>query len=77
MPLTRHPDADPTDKLVYHAVDIASALLFLSCPLSRHITGQTLAVDGGDLVKYPHDVSAPPLPPGKAMGDAPMPGHAS
>ena len=53
--------------------DIASALLFLSCPLSRHITGQTLAVDGGDLVKYPHDVSAPPLPPGKAMGDAPMP----
>jgi hypothetical protein len=55
--------------------DIASALLFLSCPLSRHITGQTLAVDGGDLVKYPHDVSAPPLPPGKAMGDAPMPNH--
>jgi NAD(P)-dependent dehydrogenase (short-subunit alcohol dehydrogenase family) len=54
--------------------DIASALLFLSCPLSRHITGQTLAVDGGDLVKYPHDVSAPPLPPGKAMGEAPMPG---
>jgi 3-oxoacyl-[acyl-carrier protein] reductase len=52
--------------------DIASAILFLSCPLSRHITGQCLAVDGGDLVKYPHDITAPPLPVGKAMGDAPM-----
>src|SRR4051812_28245084 len=52
--------------------DIASAILFLSSPLSRHITGQTLAVDGGDLVKYPHDITAPPLPVGKAMGDAPM-----
>ena len=52
--------------------DIASAILFLSSDLSRHITGQTLAVDGGDLVKYPHDLKAPPLPPGKAMGDVPV-----
>ena len=52
--------------------DIASAILFLSCPLSRHITGQCLAVDGGDLVKDPHDITAPPLPVGKAMGEAPM-----
>ena len=48
--------------------DIASAILFLSCDLSRHITGQNLAVDGGDLVKYPHDVRAAPLPAGTAMG---------
>jgi NAD(P)-dependent dehydrogenase (short-subunit alcohol dehydrogenase family) len=61
-----------TGSLGAHAAtsDIASTILFLSCDLSRHITGQTLAVDGGDLVKYPHDLQAPPLPPGTAMGDA-------
>jgi NAD(P)-dependent dehydrogenase (short-subunit alcohol dehydrogenase family) len=52
--------------------DIAAAILFLSSDLARHVTGQTLAVDGGDLVKYPHDLAAPPLPPGKAMGEAPV-----
>lgn len=52
--------------------DIAAAILFLSSDLARHVTGQTLAVDGGDLVKYPHDLAAPPLPPGKAMGDQPV-----
>jgi NAD(P)-dependent dehydrogenase (short-subunit alcohol dehydrogenase family) len=50
--------------------DIASAILFLSSDLARHVTGQTLAVDGGDLVKFPHEMQAPPLPPGTAMGEA-------
>jgi NAD(P)-dependent dehydrogenase (short-subunit alcohol dehydrogenase family) len=40
--------------------DIASAILFLSSDLSRYITGQTLVVDGGALVKFPFDVPAPP-----------------
>jgi NAD(P)-dependent dehydrogenase (short-subunit alcohol dehydrogenase family) len=50
--------------------DIASAVLFLSCDLSRHITGVVLPVDGGDsaLPTYRHD--APPLPPGKGIGQA-------
>ncbi|MGE0880413.1 MAG: SDR family NAD(P)-dependent oxidoreductase [Acidimicrobiia bacterium] len=60
-----------TGSLSHHGstADIAAAILFLTSDLSRHITGHTLAVDGGDLVKYPHDLAAPPLPPGKAMGD--------
>lgn len=33
--------------------DIASALLFLSCDLSRHVSGQTLMVDGGTTSEYP------------------------
>jgi NAD(P)-dependent dehydrogenase (short-subunit alcohol dehydrogenase family) len=40
--------------------DIASAILFLSSDLSRYMTGQTLVVDGGALVKFPFDVPAPP-----------------
>jgi NAD(P)-dependent dehydrogenase (short-subunit alcohol dehydrogenase family) len=50
--------------------DIASALTFLSCDLSRHITGQCLAVDGGDLAKSPYGISEPPAPPGVGMGEA-------
>lgn len=49
--------------------DIAAALLFMSCDMSRHITGQYLAVDGGDLVKSPYDITEPPVPPGAAMGE--------
>jgi NAD(P)-dependent dehydrogenase (short-subunit alcohol dehydrogenase family) len=49
--------------------DIASALLFLSCDLSRHITGQWLAVDGGDLSRSPYDITEPPAPPGVGMGE--------
>jgi NAD(P)-dependent dehydrogenase (short-subunit alcohol dehydrogenase family) len=49
--------------------DIAAALFFLSTDLAAHITGQTLAVDGGDLVAYPHPMSGPLLPPGRAMGE--------
>jgi NAD(P)-dependent dehydrogenase (short-subunit alcohol dehydrogenase family) len=52
--------------------DIAAAILFLSSDLARHVTGQTLAVDGGDMAKFPHEMKAPPLPPGKAMGDQPV-----
>ncbi len=49
--------------------DIAAALTFLSCDLSRHITGQCLAVDGGDLVKSPYGITQPPAPPGVGMGE--------
>lgn len=34
--------------------DIASAALFLSTPLSKHVTGRTLVVDGGVACKFPH-----------------------
>ncbi|WP_415948516.1 SDR family NAD(P)-dependent oxidoreductase [Streptomyces sp. KLOTTS4A1] len=34
--------------------DIASALLFLTSPLSSYVTGQTLVVDGGVGVKFPY-----------------------
>ncbi len=50
--------------------DIASAILFLSCDLSRHITGQTLAVEGGVLANYPVPMPESVLPPGQAMGEA-------
>jgi NAD(P)-dependent dehydrogenase (short-subunit alcohol dehydrogenase family) len=49
--------------------DIASALFFLSTDLSAHITGQVFAVDGGDLVTYPHPITGPSHPPGRAMGE--------
>jgi NAD(P)-dependent dehydrogenase (short-subunit alcohol dehydrogenase family) len=50
--------------------DIASAILFFCSDLSRHITGQNLAVDGGDLAKFPHDLGeAPPLPSGRVYGE--------
>jgi NAD(P)-dependent dehydrogenase (short-subunit alcohol dehydrogenase family) len=37
--------------------DIASALLFFLTDLSRHVTGQTLIVDGGVSALFPHGVS--------------------
>jgi NAD(P)-dependent dehydrogenase (short-subunit alcohol dehydrogenase family) len=40
--------------------DIASAILFLSSDLSRYVTGQTIVVDGGAMVRFPFDVPAPP-----------------
>jgi NAD(P)-dependent dehydrogenase (short-subunit alcohol dehydrogenase family) len=46
--------------------DIASAILFLSSDLSRYVTGQTLVVDGGALVRSPFEV--PELPPGTVLG---------
>jgi 3-oxoacyl-[acyl-carrier protein] reductase len=30
--------------------DVAAAVLFLASPMSRHITGQVLRVDGGQLM---------------------------
>jgi len=48
--------------------DIASALLFLSSDLARHVTGHALTVDGGDLVQYPYPISEPMVAPGNAMG---------
>jgi NAD(P)-dependent dehydrogenase (short-subunit alcohol dehydrogenase family) len=49
--------------------EIASALTFLSCDLSRHITGQCLAVDGGDVIKSPYGITQPLTPPGVGMGE--------
>ncbi len=34
--------------------DIAGAALFLSTPLSKHVTGRTLVVDGGVDCKFPY-----------------------
>ena len=33
-----------------HPEDVAAAVLFLGSPLSRHVTGQVLRVDGGQLI---------------------------
>jgi NAD(P)-dependent dehydrogenase (short-subunit alcohol dehydrogenase family) len=41
----------PTGRLSYPA-DIASALLFLVSPLAGQITGETLVVDGGNMVLF-------------------------
>ncbi len=38
--------------------DIASALLFLSSDLARHVSGQTFAVDGGATAEYPMPLPA-------------------
>jgi NAD(P)-dependent dehydrogenase (short-subunit alcohol dehydrogenase family) len=44
--------------------DIASGLLYFSLPLSRHVTGQVLVIDGGQnqtmAVSMPWDVEEPP-----------------
>jgi NAD(P)-dependent dehydrogenase (short-subunit alcohol dehydrogenase family) len=40
--------------------DVAAAILFLSSDLARYVTGQTLVVDGGAMVRFPFDVPAPP-----------------
>jgi NAD(P)-dependent dehydrogenase (short-subunit alcohol dehydrogenase family) len=37
--------------------DIAASLLFLSSDLAAHITGHTLVVDGGMIIRYPIDLS--------------------
>lgn len=51
--------------------DIASAILFLSSDLSAHVTGQTLAVDGGVLQNSPFGIDEPPVAPGTTMGKDP------
>jgi NAD(P)-dependent dehydrogenase (short-subunit alcohol dehydrogenase family) len=48
----------PTGRLSYPA-DVASALLFLVSPLSRQITGETLVVDGGNMVLFNVDSPTP------------------
>jgi NAD(P)-dependent dehydrogenase (short-subunit alcohol dehydrogenase family) len=48
----------PTGRLTYPA-DIASALLFLVSPLSRQITGESLVVDGGNMVLFNVDAPNP------------------
>jgi NAD(P)-dependent dehydrogenase (short-subunit alcohol dehydrogenase family) len=40
--------------------DVAAAILFLSSTMARYITGQTIVVDGGAMVRFPFDVPAPP-----------------
>lgn len=48
----------PTGRLSYPA-DIASALLFFQSPLARQITGQSLIVDGGNMVLFNVDSPTP------------------
>lgn len=48
----------PTGRLTYPA-DVASALLFLVSPLSRQITGESLVVDGGNMVLFNVDAPNP------------------
>ena len=40
--------------------DIAAAIVFLSSPMARQITGQTILVDGGASVKFPYPVEYMP-----------------
>jgi NAD(P)-dependent dehydrogenase (short-subunit alcohol dehydrogenase family) len=61
--------ADGTLDAMAATADIASALFFFSSDLSAHVTGQTIAVDGGALVTYPYPITGPSLPPGRAMGE--------
>jgi NAD(P)-dependent dehydrogenase (short-subunit alcohol dehydrogenase family) len=61
--------ADGTLTAMAATSDIASALFFFSTDLSSHVTGQVIAVDGGDLVAYPHPITGPTYPPGRAMGE--------
>ena len=44
--------------------EIADAIVFLLSDMSRYISGQTLAVDGGFLAQYPFDLSPPAPTPG-------------
>jgi NAD(P)-dependent dehydrogenase (short-subunit alcohol dehydrogenase family) len=48
----------PAGRLTYPA-DIASALLFFLSPLSRQITGESLVVDGGNMVLFNVDSPTP------------------
>jgi NAD(P)-dependent dehydrogenase (short-subunit alcohol dehydrogenase family) len=51
--------------------DIAASVLFFATDLSRHITGQTLVIDGGAMLRYAYDIAAVPAPPGQSMGERP------
>ncbi|MFE7069087.1 SDR family NAD(P)-dependent oxidoreductase [Streptomyces sp. NPDC057620] len=48
----------PTGRLTYPA-DVAAALLFFLSPLSRQITGESLAVDGGNMALFNVDSPTP------------------
>lgn len=47
--------------------EIADAIVFLLSDMSRYVSGQTLAVDGGFLAQYPFDL-APRTPPQGTIG---------
>jgi 3-oxoacyl-[acyl-carrier protein] reductase len=51
----------PNGRVGYPA-DIAAAALFLASPAARHITGQTLTIDGGWTQQSPIPATAPDLP---------------
>jgi 3-oxoacyl-[acyl-carrier protein] reductase len=43
--------------------DIAAAVLFLASPEARHVTGETLMVDGGWTIYSPLPANHPQVPP--------------
>lgn len=49
--VTANVENTPLRKVAYPS-DIASVLLFLSSPLSGHVTGQTITVDGGNSIVF-------------------------
>jgi NAD(P)-dependent dehydrogenase (short-subunit alcohol dehydrogenase family) len=62
--------ADGTLVSLGRTSDIAAAVLFFLSDLASYVSGQVLAVDGAILAKNPFDMDAPPLPAGRAMGEA-------
>jgi glucose 1-dehydrogenase len=54
-------DVIPTGR-VGHVEDIVAAALYLASPEARHVTGQTLVVDGGWTVQSPLPPEQPDLP---------------
>jgi NAD(P)-dependent dehydrogenase (short-subunit alcohol dehydrogenase family) len=72
--LTSTPEADrpPIGALggLARTSDIAAAILYLSSDLSAMVTGQSLVVDGGALVRYPFATGRPMRT--TTMGDRPV-----
>jgi NAD(P)-dependent dehydrogenase (short-subunit alcohol dehydrogenase family) len=56
--LTSNIDKTPLRRLAVPA-DVAACALFLTTPLSGHVTGQTLVVDGGNTIVYNVDTPTP------------------
>jgi NAD(P)-dependent dehydrogenase (short-subunit alcohol dehydrogenase family) len=60
----------PTGR-VGHVEDIVAAALYLASPAARHVSGQTLVVDGGWTIQSPLPPQQPTLPDELALSSAP------